>query len=442
MGGIIDRPRFGCALGGAMGLLRAIPRAVPILHAPAGCGYSVYIGMNAGAGYYGGGYCGATSTPSSNLVEKEAVFGGEDRLKEQIASTLEIMDGDLYVVLSSCMVEMIGDDIKNAAGGFPGVLATPTPSFLGNSYHGYDLMLETLIRDYVEEQAEKKPRRVNVIGLVPGQDAFYKGNLREIKRLLALIGVDANTLIGEGDTLADIRQAGGSELTLLLSDVYGSLSAEAFKEKHGIPWLRVPLPVGYLQTEKFLLAVGEYFGLDREAIWRALEKENEIYFDYLERVSDSYNDLDFQRYGLVVADANYAPAVTGFIADELGWLPHLTVITDPLTGEQRARLDSRFADFEPGIKPEVRYDCNASAIPHYLADTWERNRNKKYHEALSPLILIGSFFEKELAERLKCSYLPLSFPVNSRVIFNRAYAGLSGGLTLAEDLFGAIIPGR
>ncbi|MDR1045172.1 MAG: hypothetical protein LBP33_08655 [Candidatus Adiutrix sp.] len=442
MAGIIDRPRFGCALGGALGLLRAIPRAVPILHAPAGCGYSVYIGLNAGAGYYGGGYCGSTSAPSSNVVEKEAVFGGEERLREQIASTMEIMDGDLYVVLSSCMVEMIGDDIRSAARIFPGVLATPTPSFHGNSYHGYDLMLETLIRDYVPEQAGKKPRSVNVIGLVPGQDAFYKGNLREIKRLLALIGLKANTLIGEGESLEDIRRSAESELTLNLSDVYGSLSAEAFKEKHGIPWLRAPLPVGYLQTEKFLLTVGEYFGLDREMIDQALQREREVYFDYLERISDSYNDLDFQRYGLVVADANYAPAVTAFVAEELGWLPRLTVVTDPLTGEQRARLDSRFETFEPSIKPEVRYDGNASAVRRHLADTWERNRNQKYYEALSPLIVIGSYFEKDLAEQLKCSYLPLSFPVNSRVIFNRAYAGLSGGLTLAEDLFGAIIPGR
>ena len=37
---------------------------------------------------------------------------------EQIASTLEIMDGDLYLVLTGCMVEMIGDDLESVTAGF------------------------------------------------------------------------------------------------------------------------------------------------------------------------------------------------------------------------------------------------------------------------------------------------------------------------------------
>lgn len=39
------------------------------------------------------------------------VFGGTDRLAEQVANTLRVMDGTLYVVLTSCVTEMIGDDV-------------------------------------------------------------------------------------------------------------------------------------------------------------------------------------------------------------------------------------------------------------------------------------------------------------------------------------------
>ncbi|MDR3239562.1 MAG: hypothetical protein LBT44_05695, partial [Clostridiales bacterium] len=118
MSKFVDRPRFTCALGGALCALRALPRVIPIIHASAGCGYNLLNAHNSGAGYLGGGYCGGTAWSSSNVVEREVVFGGEDRLREQIQSTLEIIDGDLYVVVTGCMVEMIGDDIRAAVSGF------------------------------------------------------------------------------------------------------------------------------------------------------------------------------------------------------------------------------------------------------------------------------------------------------------------------------------
>jgi nitrogenase molybdenum-iron protein beta chain len=55
------------------------------------------------------------STPSTNVAEKEIIFGGEGRLEEQIRTTVELIDGDLYVVISGCQVEMIGDDIRMVA---------------------------------------------------------------------------------------------------------------------------------------------------------------------------------------------------------------------------------------------------------------------------------------------------------------------------------------
>lgn len=143
MSKFVDRPRYSCALGGALSTLRAISRAIPIIHASSGCGHNLYNATNSGSAYLGGGYCGSSSLPSTNVIEKDIVFGGEKRLKEQIENTLKIMDGDIYVVVTGCMVEMIGDDVeavvKDFAGAEKPVISAPTPSFKGNSYYGYDL---------------------------------------------------------------------------------------------------------------------------------------------------------------------------------------------------------------------------------------------------------------------------------------------------------------
>jgi nitrogenase molybdenum-iron protein beta chain len=445
MSTIIDRPRFDCALGGALALARAIPRVIPITQASIGCAYNYYIGGNTGAGYLGGGYCGATSTPSSNVSEREVVFGGEGRLEEQIRTTVEVVDGDLYLVISGCMVEMIGDDIKSVVEQLDvkvPVLAVPTPSFKGNSNYGYDLILELLIREYITKQEAKKRKKVNVFGVIPGGDVFYKGNLKEIKRLLALIGVEANTLFGEGETLDDIKNAGDAELNIIVSDVFAPLSEKAFKEVHGIPALREQLPVGFLQSKRFLINVGKALGISEAEVETALKAEEEIYFEYFERISDSYIDFDLQRYAVIAADANYAPALTEFVSDELGWIPHLTLVTDALTAVEQTALEKRFSHYESGLIPAVHFNPGASSLRHYLTDSWERNRNHVYYEPLGPIVLFGSSFERDFAEENGYPLLNISFPVTNRVIFNRGYAGITGGLTLAEDALALVVAAR
>jgi nitrogenase molybdenum-iron protein beta chain len=39
-------------------------------------------------------------------------------------------------------------------------------------------------------------------------------------------------------------------------------------------------------------------------------------------------------------------------------------------------------------------------------------------------------------------FLPLSYPVTNRAILNRGYTGYLGGLTLAEDIFSALVVNR
>lgn len=446
MSKFVDRPRYGCAMAGALALLRAIPRTIPIIHSSTGCGFNCFNGTNAGSGYLGGGYCGGSAIPSSNVIERHVVFGGEDRLREQIKATLEVMDGDLYVVVTGCMVEMTGDDVQAAAQEFEDnpapVLAVNTPSFQGNSYLGYELVFSALVREIVRKTDLTEPRKVNVLGLVPGGDVFYKGNLREIKRLLGLIGLEANTFIGEGETLDNFRNAGNAALNIVLSDIHGVKTAQEFQRVHEIPYITTGLPIGYFQAAEFLHQVAGRLGIASETVDRALERERGIYFDYFERLADIYNDIDLQRYVVTVADSNYAPSLARFASDELGWLPELAVITDFLENSHKKALEKRFENWESGLRPVVKFDTDAAAVRRYLRDVWPKDHNKRYFDALGPGFVLGSVIEKELSEEFQFDFLPVAFPVTNRIVFSRAYAGIYGGLTLAEDILGALVAGR
>lgn len=446
MSKFVDRPRYTCALGGALATLRAIPRAIPIIHASAGCGHNLHNAINPGAGYLGGGYCGGLSLPSSNVVERDIVFGGEARLREQIASTLEVMDGDIYLVLTGCMVEMIGDDLEAITSEFidheKPVLPVHTPSFRGNSFTGYELVLSALIHKYVSKQRQKTPLAVNVLGIVPAQDVFWEGNLKEIKRLLTKLGLKVNTLFGEGEGLQSIKNAGGASLNIVVSDIHGVQAARKFEEVHDIPYITTGLPIGAIATEAFLRKVAQTLSIDPHVTESVIAQEKAIYYSYLERLADLYNDIDLQRYAVVVGDANYAPAVTRFLSDELGWVPELTVITDFVEDNEKSVLLERFENLESGLTPVVRFDTDTSSVKKYLTEIWPANRNEKYYDAFGPTVLLGSVFERDLAQQFGFGLLTVSFPITNRIVLNRAYAGINGALSLTEDLLGILVAAR
>ena len=110
----LERPGIGCALHGALHSAAAVPGVVPILHATAGCGIQAHRN-GAAAGWAGPDPLGGMAAPGPNLFEKQVVFGATARLREQIKNTVKVIDGQLYVVLSDCATEMIGDDVPAMA---------------------------------------------------------------------------------------------------------------------------------------------------------------------------------------------------------------------------------------------------------------------------------------------------------------------------------------
>jgi nitrogenase molybdenum-iron protein beta chain len=442
----IDRPRYLCALGGAVGTLNALPGTIPILHAAAGCGGNISNALNNGAGYLGSAYCGGQALPSSNVYEREIVFGGEARLAEQIENTLEIVEGDLYFVVTGCTVEMIGDDAKGVAKTFENrkkrVLAAETAGFKGNSFKGYDIVLETLFREYVTVTSGKKRNVVNLFGIVPVQDVFWKGNLRAIKELLGKLGLDANTFFGDGETLRNLRGAGNAALNIVLSDVFGIAPAQAFEETHGTTYINFPLPIGARGSGEFLLAVARALDMDEGIARKVIKEEEEYFYGYYERLADVYNDLDLQRYAVVVGDSNYAQSLTRFLADDLGWLPELVVITDLLDDFEKKRVQARFAGYVSGLKPHVVFDPDTSGVQKHLRDHWPRDRGSRYYDAFSPAFVLGSALDRDFADALKASHLSVTYPISNRVVLDKAYAGYRGALSLTEDILSVLVNAR
>lgn len=446
MSKFVDRPRYLCALGGAIGTLNALPGVIPILHAAAGCGGNISNALNGGGGYSGSSYCGGQALPSSNVYENEIVFGGEARLEEQIENTLKVVDGELYFVVSGCMVEMIGDDTASVAKRFSRsnktVLSSDTGGFKGNSYKGYDLVLETLFRDYVEKSDDKEPGTVNLFGIVPVQDVFWKGNLNELKRITSKLGLKVNTFFGSNETLDNLKNAAKASLNIVVSDTFGIDAAKVFEEVHNVPYINTPLPIGAKATSEFILAIGKALGIEKQLLERVIKEEKKYYFSFYERLADIYNDIDLQRYAVIVADSNYAEALTGFLAYDLGWIPELVVITDILDEEAKSIVLDRFSVLPYDVRPKVVFDTDTSSVKRHLSEHWPKNGGNRYFDSFSPAFVLGSAFERDFAEEIGAPHISISFPISNRIVLDRAYAGIKGALSLTEDILSILVGSR
>jgi nitrogenase molybdenum-iron protein beta chain len=442
----IERPRFSCALAGAMTTVSALPRGVPVLHAAPGCAGNAAWTQAGGGGLQVGGYCATLAVPSSNVQEREVIFGGEDRLREELRHTFDVIDGDIFVVIPGCVPAMIGDDVRAVLGEFtdagrPLVFAE-TGGFKGNSYLGYDLVLAALFREYLRPGLAKVPKRVNLWGIVPNWDVFWRGNIRAVRALLEGLGLEVNSFFTRSDSARGIREAASAALNIVVSDVYGTGAAEVFREEHGTEFLQVPLPIGPTASAEFTQTVGERLGLAKRTIQTAIARQNGEYFEYVETLADCYADMDLQRYAVVIGDANYGVAIPRFLVNDLGWLPQLVVHTDQLDDAAKAALERRHARIAEPLRPKIVFETDTSRVGEHFRELLEPPAAGRYRHAFSPAFVIGSSLDRAFAAEIGAAHLSVSFPVANRAILDRGYAGPSGGLRLVEDLLGAIVAGR
>lgn len=145
MSQIMENPRGGCVLAGINSVLGAINRVCPVLHSGPGCCMQTTAAEQGQSGHKSSCFVSGVSLPSSNMLEKEVVFGGTEKLRTTIQGAVDIIDADAYFVLTGCTAGIIGDDIASVTQEFQdsghAVYPIETPGFAGDSNLGYEIVL-------------------------------------------------------------------------------------------------------------------------------------------------------------------------------------------------------------------------------------------------------------------------------------------------------------
>lgn len=426
MSQILENPRGGCVLAGINSVLGALNRVCPVYHAGPGCCMQTTVADQVQSGHKSSCFVSGVSLPSSNMLEKEVVFGGVDKLRTTIQGAIDIIDADAYFVLTGCTAGIIGDDIVSVTDEFKNkgheVYPIETPGFAGDSNLGYEIIWNTLIDQVIEENVPKDDKLVNIFGIVPYHDPFWSGTLEEIDRILSLLGLKVNTFFTKHQGIEDIKKCSGAALNIIVNPWLFKGPAEKFEEKFGVPSIRIPgLFVGATDTTDFVRTVAKAIDLDSQLVEKVIAAEEDYVYNYL---AQSIGVVSWKRFA-VVADAGSAVGLTRYLANDFSFTPVLVIISEPIfRQEDKDRIIERINDLEYAVPPKVVF----------AADQYEINQTL-LNEENEITLLIGSSNDREVALEKDIQFILASFPMNERLVFNRTYAGYRGSLTFTEDLY-------
>ena len=203
---------------------------------------------------------------TSSFTEGASVFGGAPNLRQALKTIFDVYSPDGVAVHTTCLSETIGDDIPSIIkkardeGIIPEdkwVIHTNTPSYIGSHVTGFANMVKGMIGYFADRTGQKVRAGLNVI---PGY--VEPSDMKEIKHILAELSVPATVFpdtsgvldgpqTGEyrmfppgGAKVEDIVQSGENKATLALGPFASEPGAADLKNKCGVPFRTLDLPIG------------------------------------------------------------------------------------------------------------------------------------------------------------------------------------------------------
>ncbi|MDA8126725.1 MAG: nitrogenase molybdenum-iron protein subunit beta [Deltaproteobacteria bacterium] len=374
---------------------------------------------------------------TSSFTEGASVFGGQANLLESIANIFSIYGPDLIAVNTTCLSEVIGDDLTQivnkaqAEGKIPAgkrVIHANTPSFKGSHVTGFANMTQAMVQ-YLAESSGTKLRQFNII---PGY--VEPSDMAEVKRIAAELGIAAVTfpdtsevvnspldgkfhMYPKGGTKVEaIKSAGDSALTFALGRTASLPAAKLLDTKCKVPFEVLDLPIGLQATDALIDALRKAAGV---SVPESLMVERG-------RVVDLTTDMHqyfFRKKVALVGDPDHLVSLTQFLTD-LDMEVVLVVTGTPPGPKFERRIRELAGD---GVVVKAGLGTDMFQFHQYV-------------KQLKPDLLFGNTYAKYIARDEDIPLIRIGFPIYDRV--GHQYfpiVGYQGAMRLLEKILNALM---
>ncbi len=261
-----------CSFCGSRVVLYPIADAIHIVHGPIGCAsytWDIRGALSSGPELHRLSF-------STDMQEKDVIYGGEGKLYNAIRELIEEYKPSAAFIYSTCIIGVIGDDVEaicrkvQAEKGIP-VIAVDSEGFKGSKKEGYKAACSALFKIIGEDDpdAPKVPKSVNILG-----DFNLAGEIWIIKDYYERMGVNVVCTVSGDGRIDDIRKAGRAQLNIVQCSGSVSNLAKMLETQHGTPMMRASY-FGIEDMSKALYDVADFFDDDemRDAARRVIQEE-------------------------------------------------------------------------------------------------------------------------------------------------------------------------
>ena len=246
-----------CVYCGARVVLNPITDALHLVHGPIGCAsytWDIRGSLSSGADLYRNSF-------STDLREKDVIFGGEKKLALAIDELVQKYRPKLVFVYSTCIVGVIGDDLEAVCKAAAirhhlEVIPVQSSGFIGNKSAGYRAACDALLRLLArpDRNLNKKAKTVNYLG-----DFNLAGEAWIIKNYLRQIGIDVNVTFTGDANFEALKNAPTASLNIIQCAGSMTYLAQKMHENYAIPFINVSF-LGLEDTAESLRKVAAFFG--------------------------------------------------------------------------------------------------------------------------------------------------------------------------------------
>ncbi|MFP4110549.1 MAG: nitrogenase iron-molybdenum cofactor biosynthesis protein NifE [Desulfonatronovibrio sp.] len=225
-----------CVFCGSRVVLYPIADALHLVHGPVGC--AAYTWDIRGALSSGPELHRLSFT--TDLQEKDIIFGGEEKLYQALMELIDRHDPKAAFVYSTCIVGIIGDDLervckKVAAQKRIPVIPVQSEGFKGNKRAGYSAACKAMFTLVgTGDISGISPVSINILG-----DFNLAGETWIIKDYYRRMGVDVVACITGDGRVDELKRCHGAALNLVQCSGATVELAMMMKEKYSIPFKRV-----------------------------------------------------------------------------------------------------------------------------------------------------------------------------------------------------------
>jgi nitrogenase molybdenum-cofactor synthesis protein NifE len=289
-----------CVFCGSRVVLYPIADALHLVHGPVGCAaytWDIRGALSSGPSLHRLSF-------STDLQEKDIIFGGEEKLHKALIELIDRHRPNAAFVYSTCIVGIIGDDLEGvcrrvAAEKNVPVLPVQSEGFKGNKREGYYAACKAMFRLVgTGDTAGISPLSVNILG-----DFNLAGELWIVRDYLARMGVEVVANITGDGRVRDIQRAHGAALNLVQCSGATIELAKMMKESFGIPFLRVSY-FGVEDMAEALYGIARFFqDMDPGIMERARELVKNELSELYPKLQEFRKDLAGKKAAIYVGGA-------------------------------------------------------------------------------------------------------------------------------------------